>query len=79
MVKHTQTIYQLLPTICLSMFDHFVELAHDRDRCPLICYPNQWTGFYMITASVIKELNKIEVGEKKVLKAKSLLSKVSKV
>ena len=40
---------------------------------------NQWTGFYMITASVIKELNKIEVGEKKVLKAKSLLSKVSKV
>ena len=43
------------------------------------CFANQWTGFYMITASVIKELNKIEVGEKKVLKAKSLLSKVSKV
>ena len=25
---------------------------------PLICRANQWTGFYMITASVMKELNK---------------------
>ena len=24
---------------------------------PLICRENQWTGFYMITASVMKELN----------------------
>ena len=24
---------------------------------PLICSTNQWTGFYMITASVMKELN----------------------
>ena len=24
---------------------------------PLICRANQWTGFYMITASVMKELN----------------------
>ena len=27
MVKHTKTIRWLLPTICLSMFDHFVWLA----------------------------------------------------
>ena len=27
MVKHTQTIYRLLPTNCLTVFDHFTELA----------------------------------------------------
>ena len=27
MVKHTQTIRQMLPTSCLSLFDHFVGLA----------------------------------------------------
>ena len=27
MVKHTQTIYRLLQTSCLSVFDHFVGLA----------------------------------------------------
>ena len=27
MVKHTQTNRRLLPTICLSVFDHFVGLA----------------------------------------------------
>ena len=27
MVKHTQTIYRLLPTDCLSLSDHFVALA----------------------------------------------------
>ena len=27
MVKHTQTIHRLLPTNCLSVFDHFVGLA----------------------------------------------------
>ena len=26
---------------------------------PLICSANQWTGFYMITASVMKGLNKL--------------------
>ena len=26
-VKHTQTIRRLLPTNCLSVFDHFVGLA----------------------------------------------------
>ena len=27
MVKHTRTIHLLLPTNCLSVFDHFVGLA----------------------------------------------------
>ena len=27
MVKHTRTIHRLLPTNCLSVFDHFVDLA----------------------------------------------------
>ena len=27
MVKHTQTIRRLLPMNCLTVFDHFVELA----------------------------------------------------
>ena len=27
MVKHTQTIRRLLPTNCLSVFDHFVGFA----------------------------------------------------
>ena len=35
---------------------------HDGDRyhietSPLICSSNQWTGFYMITAYVLKELS----------------------
>ena len=37
------------------------QLFHDGDRyhietSPLICSENQWTGFYMITASVMKVL-----------------------
>ena len=27
------------------------------ETSPLICRANQWTGFYMIMASVMKELN----------------------
>ena len=27
---------------------------YDIETSPLICTPNQWTGFYMITASVLK-------------------------
>ena len=30
---------------------------------PLICGANQWTGFYMITASVMKELNLTPFGQ----------------
>ena len=27
------------------------------ETSPLICFANQWTGFYMMTVSVLKELN----------------------
>ena len=44
----------------------FITFVWNHDgRCyhieisPLICRANQWTGFYMITASVIKELNNL--------------------
>ena len=38
------------------------ELFHDGgqyhiETSPLICSSNQWIGFYMISASVMKELN----------------------
>ena len=44
----------MLPTL------PFLELFHDGGRyhietSPLICSANQWTGFYMITASIMKE------------------------
>ena len=35
MVKHTQKIRRLLPTNCVSVFDHFVELALKRFRALL--------------------------------------------
>ena len=30
---------------------------YDLETSPLTCFTSQWTGFYMITASVMKELN----------------------
>ena len=37
----------------------FHDGGHYRiETSPLICRANQWTGFYIITASVMKELNK---------------------
>ena len=32
------------------------------ETSPLICKANQWTGFYMITASVMKELIAFSTG-----------------
>ena len=39
-----------------------LSLFHDGgcyhiETSPLICSANQWTGFYMITASIMKELS----------------------
>ena len=36
----------------------FHDGGHYIETSPLICCANQWTGFYMITASVMKELRK---------------------
>ena len=38
MVKHTQTICRLLPTNCLSVFDHFVGLALKGLNCEKLTY-----------------------------------------
>ena len=41
--------------ICLTLsWRRF--LCHHIETSPLVCRANQWTGFYMITASVMKEL-----------------------
>ena len=42
---------------------HLFQPFHEGDRyhietSPLICGANQWTDFYMITASVMKGLNR---------------------
>ena len=47
------------PGVLVPLLHH--ALFHDEERyytetSPLICRANQWTGFCMITASVIKEL-----------------------
>ena len=46
----------------MGRMSEVIELFHDGgcyhiETSPLICYSNQWTGFYMIMASVMKELN----------------------
>ena len=35
------------------------------ETIPMICRVNQWTGFYMITASVMKGLNAFSTGDGK--------------
>ena len=37
-------------------FNSFLRGLYHIETSPLICSANQWTGFYMITASVMKEL-----------------------
>ena len=39
------------------------------ETSPLICSANQWTGFYMITASVTKELRPIKQPLSKYIRA----------
>ena len=46
MVKHTQTIRRLLPTNCLSVFNHFVELTLKRLKLVfrIFYWPGQFTN-----------------------------------
>ena len=62
---------QLCEIIHRESVTSLVQLFHDGGRyyietSPLICRPNQWTGFYMITVSVMKEfkLNENAICEK---------------
>ena len=46
----------------ISLIYIYILTFHDGGRypietSPLICSPNQWAGFYMITASVMKGLS----------------------
>ena len=43
--------------MCIQLFNDG-GLYHI-ETSPLICSANQWTGFYMITASVMKELRRV--------------------
>ena len=48
---------------CLFNLEWSKSLFHDGGHCdietsPLICFANQWTDFYVITAPVMKELRK---------------------
>ena len=47
--------------VFLDLFNSFMTVAVIIETRPLICSANQWTGFYMITASVMKELNFLSV------------------
>ena len=52
--------------IFLTFISKQFKLFHDGGRCrietsPLICRANQWTGFYIITASVMKELTAVNI------------------
>ena len=44
--------------LCIVNFFHDGGRYHI-ETSPLICSANQWTDFYMITASVMKELNSV--------------------
>ena len=63
MEQETPYIFPLSPyaTIHSPSGTLLLQLFNDGGCChiktsPLICSANQWTGFYMVTASVMKEL-----------------------
>ena len=46
-------------TLCLvipAKLKFFMRRHYHIETSPLICRANQWTGFYMIRASVMKEI-----------------------
>ena len=60
----SEVILLLQKNVNLSKIDYktYNKPFHDggcyhTETSPLICRANQWTGFYMITASVMKGLN----------------------
>ena len=52
------SIWKVLSTFHLNPIGAFLfnSFRYHVETSPLICRANQWTGFYMITASVMKEL-----------------------
>ena len=70
--EQLKSVFCSLVRVCILLYlviyrvqqvQEFSETFQDGGRyhietSPLICRSNQWTGFYMITASVLKELSK---------------------
>ena len=56
----TNNLFQYFSVSFFSIqFNSFMTGRYHIETTPLIWRANQWTGFYMITASVMKELNSI--------------------
>ena len=58
-------VFDSYQPISCNWYHEMGELFHDGGRyhietSPLICRANQWTGFYMITASVMKWVNRVK-------------------
>ena len=63
LLKDSTKVFFSTLKISFSDFSKFCLPFHDGgwyhiETCPLICSANQWTGFYMISASVLKGLNR---------------------
>ena len=64
-------------TCYFYIWESFLQLFYAGDRyhietSPLTCSANQWTGFYMIAASVMKELSRNYYTENCTLKKKKI-------
>ena len=57
MVKHTQTIRRLLPTNCLSVFDHFVGLALKELKSLQTLTLKQWFTILQNILVIVSSLN----------------------
>ena len=87
MVKHTQTIRRLLLTNCLSVFDHFVGLAHKglihwvHVLCHISNYIPDSEGLLLakanqLASAIKKETKKVKELQKTLKEEQYTLSKV---
>ena len=63
MVKHTQTIRRLLPTNCLSVFDHFVKSALKGLSLCHVEIRHMISSAYQFTSLNIDEVISIQIGK----------------
>ena len=57
LIRHRDQWHETSLTLLIINFNYHIETS------PLICSANQWTGFYMISASVMKGLNVKMLGQ----------------
>ena len=55
---NSKTARIVIPIFSLNVKPFHYGGRYHIETSPLICGTNQWTGFYMISASVMKVLNK---------------------